>query len=53
MSCPDCAGTRAIPDDLTGGYQPCPTCVIETSTTFVVLDDPDGAPTRASVAVTM
>ncbi len=41
MSCPDCAGTRAIPDDLTRGYQPCPTCVIETSTTFVVLDDPN------------
>jgi len=39
VSCPGCAGTRAIPDDLTGGYLACPTCVIETS--FVVLDDPN------------
>jgi len=42
MSCPDCAGTRAIPDDLTGGYQPCQSCVIQAGTTFVALDDPDG-----------
>jgi hypothetical protein len=29
MTCPDCAGTRAIPDDFSGGYAPCPSCVTE------------------------
>ena len=48
MSCPDCAGTRAIPDGLTGGYPPCRSCVIQAGTTFDARDDPDGAPTRAS-----
>jgi len=48
MSCLDCAGTRAVPDDLTGSYQPCQSCVIQAGTTVVALDDPAGAPTRAS-----
>ena len=29
MSCLDCHGSLAVPDDLTGGYAPCPCCVIE------------------------
>ncbi len=41
MSCPDRAGTRAIPYDLTGGYQPCQSCVMKAGTTFVARDDPD------------
>jgi len=42
VSCPDCAGTRAIPYDLTGSYQPCQSCVIQAGTTFDALDDPNG-----------
>ncbi len=42
MSCPDCSGTRAIPDDLTRGYQPCQSCVIQAGTTFDAWDDPNG-----------
>jgi len=42
MSCPDCAGTRAIPYDLIGGNQPCRSCVMKVGTTFVARDDPDG-----------
>ena len=38
MSCPDCAGTRAVPDDLSGGYAPCPACVVDARLTFVVLE---------------
>ena len=37
MSCPDCHDTRAVPDDLTGGYAPCPSCVVDAGATFVVL----------------
>ncbi len=39
MTCPDCGGTRAVPDDFTGSYAPCPSCVIEATSTFVALDD--------------
>ncbi len=40
MSCPDCGGTRAVPDDFNGGgYALCPSCVIEATSTFVVLED--------------
>ncbi len=39
MTCPDCDGTRAVPDDLSGGYAPCPSCVIDATTTFVVFED--------------
>jgi len=42
MSCPDCAGTRATLVDLTGGYPPCRSCVIQAGTTFDARDDPDG-----------
>ena len=38
MSCPDCADTRAVPDDLSGGYAPCPACVVDAGPTFVVLE---------------
>lgn len=41
MTCPDCGGTRAVPDDFSSGYAPCPSCVIEASATFVVLEDGD------------
>ena len=36
MSCLDCHGTLAVPDDITGGYAPCPSCVIEADLTFVI-----------------
>ena len=38
MSCLDCAGTRAVPDDPSGGYAPCPACVIDAGDSFVVLE---------------
>ena len=41
MTCPDCAGTRAVPDDLTADYAPCPSCVIEASLTFVCSEPED------------
>ncbi len=42
--CWDCSGSRAVPDDLAeDGYGPCPSCVIDTGQTFVVLDDVPGA----------
>lgn len=37
--CPDCSGSRAVPDDLgehEDGYAPCPSCVIDAESTFVV-----------------
>ena len=37
MSWPDCAGTRAVPDDLSAGYLPCPAYVVDAGLTFVVL----------------
>ena len=39
MTCPDCGGTRAVPDDVSGGYAPCPSCVIDAGSTFVALDE--------------
>ncbi len=39
MSCPDCHGARAVPDDLSGGYGPGPSCVIDAGVTFVVLEE--------------
>ena len=36
MSCLDCHGSLAGPDGLTGGYAPCPSCVIEADLTFVI-----------------
>ncbi len=36
MSCLDCHGTLAVPDDITGGYAPCPCCVIEADLTFLI-----------------
>ena len=37
--CPECDGTRAIPDDLSPGYLPCPACVIDAGPTFVAFDE--------------
>ncbi len=46
MSCPDCSGARAVPDDVQGGYRACPECVIEATATWVCFDtDEDTAPT--------
>ena len=42
MTCPDCSGTRAVPDDVTGGYAPSPACVIDAGPIFVALDVVDG-----------
>ena len=38
--CPDCGGTRAVPDmgESVDGYAPCPTCVIDAGGTFVAWD---------------
>lgn len=38
-TCDDCGGTRAVPDDFgrhEDGYAPCPSCVIDAGSTFVV-----------------
>jgi len=46
MSCHDCFGARAVPDDVQGGYRPCPGCVIEATATWVCSDtEDDTAPT--------
>ncbi len=46
MSCHDCFGARAVPDDVQGGYRTCPRCVIEATATFICFDtEDDTAPT--------
>ena len=46
MSCHDCFGARAVPDDVQGGSRACPGCVIEATATFVCFDtEDDTAPT--------
>jgi len=35
VSCNDCSGARAVPDDVHGGYRACPGCVIKATATFV------------------
>jgi len=46
VSCPDCFGARAVPDDVPGGSRACPGCVIEATATFVCFDtEDDTAPT--------
>jgi len=46
VSCHDCSGARAVPDDVQGGYHACPGCVIEATATWVCFDtDEDTAPT--------
>jgi len=46
VSCPDCFGARAVPDDVQGGSRACPGCVIEATATFVCFDtEDDTAPT--------
>jgi len=44
MSCNDCFGARAVPDDVQGGYRACPGCVIEPTATFVCVDSEDADP---------
>ncbi len=44
MSCHDCSGARAVPDDMQGGYRACPGCVIEATATFVCFDTEDADP---------
>ncbi len=39
MTCLDCHGARAVPDDPTGGYGPCPCCVIDAGETFVCFEE--------------
>jgi len=46
VSCQDCSGARAVPDDAQGGYRACPGCVLEATATWVCFDtDEDTAPT--------
>ncbi len=46
MSCQDCSGVRAGPDDVPSGYRACPGCVIEATATSVCFDtEDDTAPT--------
>jgi len=46
MSCNDCSGVRAGPDDVPGGYRACPGCLIEATATFICFDtEEDTAPT--------
>jgi len=44
MSCYDCSGVRAVPDDVQGGYRPCAGRVIEATATFVCVDNEDADP---------
>jgi len=41
VSCHDCSGARAVPDDVQGGYRSCPGCVIEATATFVCSEAED------------
>ncbi len=41
MSCDDCFGVPAVPDDGQGGYRTCPGCLIEATATFVCADTED------------
>ncbi len=47
MSCPDCFGARAVPDDMQGGgYRTCPGCLLAATSTSVCFDtEEDTAPT--------
>ncbi len=46
MSCHDCSGVRAGPDDVQGGYRTCPGFVIEATATWVCFEtEDDTAPT--------
>ena len=46
MSCQDCSGARAVPDDVQGGYRACPGCLLEATATFLCVDtEDDTAPT--------
>jgi len=46
MSCHDCSGARAVPDDVQGGYRACPGCLIKATATIVCVDtEDDTAPT--------
>jgi hypothetical protein len=38
--CPDCNGTRTVAG-VDGGYNPCPSCVIDAGWTFVSVDGVD------------
>jgi len=44
VSCQDCFGARAVPDDVQGGYRACPGCVIEATATWVCVDTEDADP---------
>ncbi len=46
MSCHDCLGMRAVPDEVQGGYRACPGRLIKATTTSVCFDtEEDTAPT--------
>jgi len=46
VSCQDCFGARAVPDDVQGGYRAWPGCLIEATATFVCFEtEDDTAPT--------
>ncbi len=39
MSCHDCSGARAVPDDMQGDYRACPGCLIEATSGDAALID--------------
>ncbi len=46
MSCHDCSGVCAVPDDARGGYRACLGCLVEATATFVCFEtEDDTAPT--------
>jgi len=47
VSCNDCFGARAMPDDVPGGYRACPGCVIEATATFVCVETEEGSAPNA------
>jgi len=44
VSCQDCSGMRAVPDDVQGGYRTCPGCLIKATATSVCVDTEDADP---------
>ncbi len=47
MSCHDCLGACAVPDDVQGGYRAGPGCLIKATATWVCVDTEDDTASTA------
>lgn len=47
MTCHDCYDTRCVPDDVSGTYTACSSCVVEASATWVIFDSQTAPPDLA------